>query len=221
MTRLVRNGGAGYHVSGMNGNRTAGAGVFTAMVDIVWRASVLTLVGVLTGFGANALRSDGVAIAEFAPPVTCTDGTQGLAAFDTPPVRLVHQSEATVMCAEGTTLIADARDAKAFAAGHIAGAIHLPCSASEKVALAAESGLSGKRLMLVYGESTDDAFPVAEQMRQRLGRSDLRIGVLEGGFGAWSSAGLACSSGNCPECGGAHDKWGLTPHAEGPGEHKP
>jgi rhodanese-related sulfurtransferase len=209
-TRLVMAGDPGYHATKMSGNRTATGSVFTQMVGTVWRALVLALVGVLTGFAANALRSDGVAIADFAPPVTCTDGAHGLAAMDTPPVRLVRQSEATVMCAEGSTVIADARDAKEFASGHIAGAIHLPCSASEKVALAAESGLSGKKLLLVYGESTDDAFPVAEQMRQRLGRSDLHIGVLEGGFAAWSSAGLACSSGICPECG-AEEHGGHTP----------
>lgn len=188
----------------MDGNLTPPLSVFARMVDVVWRAGVLVAVGALAGFGGNALRDDGVSLASFAAPVTCSEGGEGLSLLDAPPVKLVHQSEATVMCAEGTTLIADARDAQAFAAGHIAGAIHLPCSASEKVALAAESGLTGKKLLLVYGERTDDAFPVAEQMRQRLGRSDLRIGVLEGGFASWSSAGLACSSGICPDCGDDH-----------------
>lgn len=152
------------------------------------------------GFLSNALRPDGVSITAFAAPATCTMGDNGFGVDPLPAVRVVQQAEAASLCADGSALIADARSAEAFAKGHVTGAIHLPCSASEQVAAAAESVLSGKRFLLVYGDRTDDAFPVAEQMRQRLARKDLIIGVLEGGFEAWSEAGLACSSGTCPAC---------------------
>ena len=169
------------------------------MLDLVWRAGLLAAVGALGGAGINALRSDGIDLATYAPPVVCTTGQLG--GTDGPDVQLASQAEATALCAEPDTLIADVRPAEAFARGHVSGAIHLPCSASEQVASAAEHGLSGKRQLLVYGEATDDAFPVAEQMRRRLGRGDLSIRVLEGGFKAWSEAGLACTSGECPACG--------------------
>lgn len=184
-----------------SGNEHHRAGVPAAVLPLVVRTVMLVLGGALLGLAGNALRPDGVSVLAFAPPVTCTSGPSEAVLSVAPPVRLVTQSEAALLCADATTLIADVRDAEAFAAGHVAGAIHLPCSASEKVAAAAETGLVRKQLMLVYGERTDDAFPVAEQMRQRLDRRDLRIGVLEGGFEAWSQAGLACTSGTCPQCG--------------------
>ncbi len=169
------------------------------MLDLFWRAGLLVAVGALGGAAVNALRPDGLVASEYAPPVVCTTVEGGPA--EGPEVQLTAQSEASALCAEPDTLIADVRPAEAFAQGHVAGAIHLPCSASEQVASAAEHGLSGKRQLIVYGHSTEDAFPVAEQMRRRLGRADLSIRVLEGGFAAWSAAGLACTSGECPACG--------------------
>lgn len=179
------------------------------MLDLVGRALLLVAAGALVGVALNALRPDGLAVASFAPPATCSAEEVGGAG---PEVQLVSQGEATALCAESSTLIADVRPAQAFAEGHVAGAIHLPCSAPNQVAEAAEHGLSGKRMLLVYGDSSADAFPVAEQMRRRLGRADLTIRVLEGGFSAWSDAGLACTSGECPACGApAHDHSERTP----------
>ena len=48
---------------------------------------------------------------------------------------------------------------------------------------------------MVYGDSTEEALPVAEELRRRGDRPGLRVAVLAGGFPAWSQAGLACSSG--------------------------
>ncbi len=183
------------------------------MLDVVWRAALLTAVGGVLGVVVNALRPDGLVLATYAPPVVCTTGAAG--DDQVPEVRLVSQSEAVALCAAPDTLIADVRPAEVFAAGHVAGAIHLPCSAPEQVASAAEGRLSGKRQMVVYGEATDDAYAVAEQMRRRLGRADLSIHVLEGGFQAWSAAGLACTSGECPACG-APEHVDHAPHQETP-----
>ena len=169
------------------------------MLDLIWRAALLTAVGGVSGVAVNALRPDGLVLATYASPVVCTTGAAGEG--EAPEVRLVSQSEAAALCAEPDTLIADVRPAEVFAAGHVVGAIHLPCSAPEQVASAAQDRLSGKRQLIVYGEGTDDAFAAAEQMRRRLARADLSIRVLEGGFNAWSAAGLACTSGACPACG--------------------
>ena len=67
---------------------------------------------------------------------------------------------------------------------------------------AAVDWLAGQHTLVVYGDSTADARLVADELRRRAGRSDFRIVVIEGGFQAWSRAGLACSSGPCAECGG-------------------
>jgi rhodanese-related sulfurtransferase len=174
------------------------------MLEVVWRAALLAAVGGGLGAALNAVRPDGLVIATYAPPVVCTTGDAALSSTgdsEGPEVRLVTLGEATALCAEPNTLIADVRSAEAFAEGHVAGAIHLPCSASAQMTSAAEDRLSGRHQLLVYGEATDDAFPVAQQMRRRLGRADLSIRVLEGGFRSWSTAGLACTSGECPACG--------------------
>ncbi len=108
--------------------------------------------------------------------------------------------EAVRLCGDHGVLIADARSSVEFAHGHITDAVHLPCIASGAVAGAALARLAGRHTLVVYGDSTDDARPVARELGRRVGRPDLRIVVIDGGFAAWSRAGLACSSGRCPDC---------------------
>jgi 3-mercaptopyruvate sulfurtransferase SseA len=79
----------------------------------------------------------------------------------------------------------------------VAGAIHLPCDASGSVASEAMHKLEGAATVIVYGESTDDARPVAASLHRRLHN---RVSLLKGGFAAWNQAGLACASGPCDEC---------------------
>ncbi|HEY2731387.1 MAG TPA: hypothetical protein VGK52_15700, partial [Polyangia bacterium] len=76
---------------------------------------------------------------------------------------------------------------------------------SGSAASAAVDLLAGRHTLLVYGDGTEDAKLVAEELRRRAGRADLRALVIEGGFAAWSRAGLACSSGPCPACGVPHE----------------
>src|SRR5258708_3725877 len=78
------------------------------------------------------------------------------------------------------------------------------CGAGETATVAGVAPLAGRHTLVVYGDGTEDAKLVAEELRRRAdraGRSDLRVLVIEGGFAAWSRAGLACSSGPCAECG--------------------
>src|SRR3712207_1886976 len=100
------------------------------MREVLWRTLVLLAGGALLGFAGNAVRSDGVSLASFTAPVTCSAPGEGLLAVGVPAVRLVSQAEAAALCGDPSTVIADARSARAFAQGHVAGAIHLPCSAS-------------------------------------------------------------------------------------------
>jgi 3-mercaptopyruvate sulfurtransferase SseA len=160
------------------------------------RALVLLLVGAALGLAANALRPDGIALRGFAPPVTCSDTGGGPVAA----VEVLSPAGAAGLCGDSRALIADARPPDRFAAGHVADAVHLPCAASGAQASSVMGRLAGLRAVIVYGDSTEEARPVAEDLRRRVGRPDLRVIVLEGGFPAWSQAGLACASGPCRTC---------------------
>jgi rhodanese-related sulfurtransferase len=117
-------------------------------------------------------------------------------------VDVLSLAEVAKLCAEPRALIVDARDASAFAEGHVAGAIHLPCASSRGAASAAMDLLAGKDILIVYGDGTDDAKPVAAEMLNRGSRRDIRYAVLAGGFRAWNRGGFACASGPCPDCAG-------------------
>jgi rhodanese-related sulfurtransferase len=165
------------------------------MVGLLGRALALLLVGSGVGLVLNGVRSDGVAMRAFAPPASCAAPTGAQ-----PRVEVLPPGEAVRLCGDPGVLIADVRPPARFAEGHVAQAIHLPCAAPSTDAESAVSRLAGKHTLIVYGDSTAEARPVAEDLRRRLLRPDLRVVVLDGGFPAWNKAGLACSSGPCPEC---------------------
>jgi 3-mercaptopyruvate sulfurtransferase SseA len=164
------------------------------MLGLVARTVLLLVLGAAVGLGANALRRDGVALRTYRPPASCEGPKSG------PVVEILPPDRAVRLCGDSGVLVADARPPQRFAEGHVADAVHLPCAAPNKDASSVVSALAHKHTLIVYGDTTAEARPVAEDLRRRIGRSDLRVVVLEGGFPAWSQAGLACSSGPCPEC---------------------
>jgi len=165
------------------------------------RAVGLVGAGALLGLLVNGVRPDGVRFASFAAPSACTVTPAGGDKAPGPtPVEALAPRDAAGLCGDAATLIADVRPAADFAEGHVSGAIHLPCTASGQAASAAVELVTGRRTLIVYGAGTEDAERVAEEMRQRIRRRDLRIVVVTGGFGAWNQAGLACSSGPCLDC---------------------
>jgi rhodanese-related sulfurtransferase len=167
---------------------------------VVGRSLCLLLAGSALGLAVNAARPDGVRFTKFAPPTTCGAGEAASAAAGAAPVEVLAPTAAASVCSDPQALVADVRPAAEFAEGHVSGAIHLPCASSESAASAAARGLAGRHTLVVYGDATEDARVVADELRRRAGRPDLRVVVIEGGFAAWSRAGLACSSGPCPEC---------------------
>jgi len=177
------------------------------MVSVITRALCLLGAGTVLGLAVNGVRSDGVRFARFAPPSVCTMTVAAGEAPGPAPVEALAPQDAAGLCGDPSTLIADVRPAADFAEGHVTGAIHLPCTASGAAASAAVDLFAGRRTpvagpqtLIVYGDGTDDARRVADELRQRVRRRDLRIVVVSGGFGAWSQAGLACSSGPCLHC---------------------
>ena len=165
------------------------------MLTLLARTSALLVIGVAVGLLANALRHDGVPLRSYSPPVSC-EGPRGGA----PPVEILPPDHAVQLCGDQSVLVADARPPRRFAEGHVSGAVHLPCAAPQAEASTVMSRLAQKHTLIVYGDTTAEARPVAEDLRRRIGRSDLKVVVIDGGFPAWSQAGLACSSGPCPEC---------------------
>ena len=52
----------------------------------------------------------------------------------------------------------------------MAGAIHLPCAASQDAASGALARVAAAHTVVMYGDSTEEATPVAESLRRRLPR---------------------------------------------------
>ncbi len=162
------------------------------MMPTFARAVVLVVAGALCGFVANAARPHGLRIAAYAPPTQCS-GAEG-----TLQPTVMRAREAASLCGRSDVVIADTRSAAAFAEGHVAGAVHLPCDAAGQSAVEALAHFDRALLILVYGASTADARPVADSLQRR--HPGVHVAVLDGGFAAWEAAGLACASGPCSEC---------------------
>ena len=165
------------------------------------RLAVLLAGGAALGLLVNLVHPRAVHFASFAPPRVCSAGAEHEGAPAAPAVELLSLAQVASLCGDPRAMVADARSAERFAEGHVAGAIHLPCASSQVAASAALDRLVGKETLVVYGDSTEEAMPVAEELRRRGDRPGLRVAVLAGGFPAWSQAGLACSSGPCADCG--------------------
>src|SRR5688500_4714014 len=146
------------------------------MWSLVARAAALVVVGSALGLLVNAVRPAGVALRAAAPPVAC------VAPPAPPRIEVLAPAQALTLCDDRGVLIADARPAARFAKGHVAGALHLPCAASGEAARGAVGLTSDKHTVIVYGDTTAEARPVADELGRRAGRAGLRVVVLEGGF---------------------------------------
>ena len=164
------------------------------------RVAALLGLGAAVGLLVNVAHPRAVRIGSFSAPTSCVapEAHEGSAAQ--PPVEILSLGQVANLCGDPRALVADARNAARFAEGHVTGAIHLSCASSRGAASAALDQLAGKETLVVYGDGTADAVPVAEEMRRRGDRPGLRVAVMGGGFAAWSQAGLACSSGPCADC---------------------
>jgi rhodanese-related sulfurtransferase len=164
------------------------------LVRTLARSLVLVAVGATAGLCANLVRSDRVALWGYQPPTSCSAGIeQGR-------IALLSPLEISDLCGQSGVVVVDVRSPDKYALGHVAGAIHLPCTASNEAAGVADSLLEGKQTVVVYGEKNEDAWSVAESLVGRRGNQHLEARVMDGGFAAWFNDGLACSSGPCDSC---------------------
>lgn len=163
------------------------------MLAILSKAATLVTIGLFLGGMSHWVRFGGPFV-KLAQPEVCE------APENIGPIATIPAAVAADLCADSTVIVVDVRSAEDFAAGHIAGAYHLPCSAgvidhdfSRRLTLA--------RTILVYGESSADTAPVVESLLRRR-FADVRF--IEGGYKAWEAAGEACASGPCAGCSGGH-----------------
>lgn len=163
------------------------------------RTASLLAGSLVLGLVVNTVRPSGVSLFAFEPPTVCTTANkqEDLVTEMTP-------HEAMRLCGRPEIVFADTREHDRFAAGHVADAMHLPCSVSASGAEIALKKLENVQSVVLYGDSTEDAREVADTLR-RLG-VDTEIRILRGGFSAWEQEGLACSSGPCKECSIAGSK---------------
>ncbi len=157
------------------------------------RALVLCAIAGASGWLANRLRAEPIALA-YAAPTQCSQ------ASSTPTASIMSAQAVSSLCGRDDVLFADARDETQFEQGHVTGAVHLACTASRGDVGQLFGLLGAKRTLVVYGNSTEEARQVADGLLRQTKRRDLSVIVLDGGFAAWRDTGLACSSGACDNC---------------------
>ena len=164
------------------------------LLAVLLRAAALLAVGGTLGFAVNWVRPGGVPFGHVEKVAICE-------AADPDELVVVSPDDGAALCAEVGAIVLDVRSEEAFARGHVAGALHLPCHA-DPLGGDVSGILTTAGVILVYGESTEEARPVAQSLLQRQ-FTDVRI--LEGGYAAWEAAGQGCVSGPCESCEEGHE----------------
>lgn len=162
-----------------------------------WRTAVLLALGSLLGTVLHAIRPSGLRFESYSPPAMCSGSPQ-----EQEEIHALKPELAARLCGDPRTLVADVRRGADFARGHVAGAVHIPCSGSRADVEQVRLRVSDKEALVVYGDSEEQARQVARDLVQRIGRPGLSVSVIAGGWRAWFDAGLACASGPCDDCEG-------------------
>jgi rhodanese-related sulfurtransferase len=161
------------------------------------RALLLLAASGAMGLLVNRFHPKGVPVAKYIPATMCSATQEAAVAISE-----LAPSAAAQLCGTTSTLVADVRSAEEFAKGHIAGAIHIPCSGTTADLERVRVRLLGKDRLVVYGGSDEQSRQVAADLSRRVQRPELQVATILGGWPAWFDAGLACSSGPCDDCGG-------------------
>jgi len=168
--------------------------LYSPAVQIALRVLLLSLISVGSGWLLNRLRVHPLPLQRYAAPTECSEASQSLSAS------VMSAQAVSTLCGRDDVLFADARDEDQYEEGHVTGAIHLACTSSRGDVGQLLGQLGGKRTLVVYGKSTDEARQVADGVLRQTKRKDFAVIVLDGGFAAWRDTGLACSSGACENC---------------------
>lgn len=159
---------------------------------VVVRAALLLLGGSLAGFGVHRLRPTALTLTAFAPPTACHGSEEGHQS------EFIETDEASSLCGQPDVIFADARPDAQYAEGHVANALHVPCEGPASVAPSVAKRLDASRLVVVYGQTSEEGAVTAEALRRRHPSASIR--ALRGGFPTWEARGFACAAGPCVEC---------------------
>jgi rhodanese-related sulfurtransferase len=158
---------------------------------------VLDAAGALVGLGVNAASPHPARLGE--PVLPAAEAQAGMCQLpgQLPSIPRISVEEAAPMCAACTAAFIDARSASEYAAGHVAGALHLQPGAPADLVL---WRLSGFKTVIVYDRdpSCQQADEVAKALIAK-GVPDVR--VLTGAWPAWLAAGAPGAAGPCTLCG--------------------
>ncbi len=175
---------------------TLTAAIGRVVVPAAARGAAIVGVGACVGLTVNVLRSTGLKLERYAPAAMCSGTAMPQE------IRVLQPQQAARLCGDTRTLVADVRSAAAFTEGHVAGAVHIPCSGSRADVENVRTRLASKEALVVYGESEEQAQKVASDLAARINRPELSVAVIAGGWHAWFDAGMACASGPCDDCEG-------------------
>jgi rhodanese-related sulfurtransferase len=156
----------------------------------VWQFVVIAVSGGLVGLVGNVVRPDGLVLGEPVVP-QAVSSAETCAGPESQP--RIDVAEALQLYGGIGVAFADVRSAHEYATGHIADALHLPCSSAAPAWLEA---ISHPTTVVVYGEDGG-----ADQVAQALSAGGYRdVRVLDGGFAAWREGGGASQAGECEGC---------------------
>lgn len=161
------------------------------MLGVISRTLVLLVLGSALGFVFNWVRPSGVPLHPVEKVAVCE-------AAQPDDLVVMAPDDAAALCEQLGAIVLDVRSEEDYAKGHVADAIHLPCR-DNPLAGDISGLLATANLILIYGESTEDARPVAQSLVQRRYQN---VRILEGGYAAWEAAGQGCVSGPCEDCAG-------------------
>lgn len=124
----------------------------------------------------------------------CQGCTNNISNADIKPISLIEVREAMASGKEKAILIVDARSGRAFAEGHIPGAVNISIASVSEREPTRDKRIEAYKVLAVYGD--DPGSPAAQAMTKRfmiLGYDDVRM--FMDGLAAWRRAGLKVEQG--------------------------
>jgi rhodanese-related sulfurtransferase len=163
-------------------------------MTLLSRAGLLFVAGGMLGIVGNAVSPHPARLG--APVVAVAEAPGGACAAPQAGTARISVEEAKPLCAACTAVFVDARSAKEYETGHVAGALHLGKGESAEPLLAT---LRAAPIVVVYDR--DGSCAAADEVAVLLRSKGVRdVRVLTGAWPEWVAEGGAGESGPCALC---------------------
>lgn len=167
-----------------------------ALFHPLQQALILVAIPAVIGLVVNGLRTEGIDLrrpvlaASGSAAATCEIPLEAVAEIDVAQARRLHESGA---------IFIDARQASAYAGGHVPGALHLPSVGECPDGPAVIAGVRAVGSAVVYDDGGSCA--LARRLADRLiDEGVAEVQVMLGGFDGWQDVGAPAASGLCEAC---------------------